>query len=100
MVDEIFCYWLWFELMKCWFLMLLRPMLFIDIIAICSHRTCTTKMLVKTNKRQFEERHNYYNKCKEKGSNSAILHADNWKKMRNNCKGEEFKAILYTILHA
>jgi hypothetical protein len=103
MVDEIFCYWLWFELMKCWFLMLLRPMLFIDIIATCSYRTCTTNMLVKTHKRQFEERQNYYNKCKVKGDLTLQFYYTTYKQLEgnreqcNSCKGEEFKLsyILY-----
>ena len=97
MVDEMMrycCYWLWFELMNCWFLMLLQPMLFINIIAIYSYRTFTRSMLVKLHEEGFWERKKYYNKCKEKGSSSAILHANNWKEMRNNCKGEEFKASL------
>jgi hypothetical protein len=74
--------------------MLLQPMLFINIIDICSYRTCTKNMVVKLHEGQFGERKKYYNKCKEKGSNSGILYVNNWNEMRNNRKGEEFKAIL------
>jgi hypothetical protein len=44
--------------MKYWFFMLLRPMLFIDTIAICSWDTCTTDMLVTIHKRQFKKKNN------------------------------------------
>ena len=78
------CYWLWIEIMKHWFLMLLHPMLFINVI--CSYHTCTPNMLVKLHERQFWERQKYY-KVQRKEIQFCvftILHVNNGKEMRNN----------------
>ena len=102
MVVEIFCYWLWFEIMKCWFLVLLRPMLFIDIIATCSYHTCTKNMLVKTHKRQFEERKNYYNKCKVKGDLTLQFYYTTYKQLKevgNNATVAMVKNLNYPIYY-
>jgi hypothetical protein len=54
--------------------MLLRPMLFIDTIAICSWDTCITDMLVTILKEELEKGENNIKKMqKEKGSNYANL---------------------------
>jgi hypothetical protein len=50
-------------------LMLLRPMLFICTIAICSWDTYTTDMLVIIHKRQLEK---------------TTTHTRNWKEMKRN----------------
>jgi hypothetical protein len=50
--------------MKYWFFMLLRPMLFIDTIAICSWDTCITDMLVKIHKEQLERSENHATNAK------------------------------------
>jgi hypothetical protein len=62
--------------MKYWFFMLLRPMLFIDTIAICSWDTCTTDMLVTIHKRQLEKK---------------ITHTSNWKEMKSNATNAKGK---------
>jgi hypothetical protein len=40
--------------MKYWFFMLLRPMIFIDTIVICSWDTCTINMLANNKDKQLE----------------------------------------------
>ena len=42
----------WIEPMKGWLFMLIQPILFINVITVCSYHTCITNMLVKLYERQ------------------------------------------------
>jgi hypothetical protein len=76
MVDEILFLLVMIELMKYWFFMLLRPMLFIDTITICPYDTCTTNMLVKIHKGSLEEGKNTITNTKEKGVGRLVVVID------------------------
>jgi hypothetical protein len=83
--------------------MLLRPMLFIDIITICSYCTCTTNMLVKIHKRKFGEKKKQYDKCK--GKRDLVLQfyyitCKQLERNKNNATVAKGKNLKYTILYA
>jgi hypothetical protein len=71
MVDEIFLLLVMDWAYEVLVFMLLQPMLFIDIIVICSYDACTTNMLVTIHKRSLEKGDNAY---KQKGRNYNMLY--------------------------